>query len=105
MPLITPNSTLVTPVIAFFDENDFSPDINRDEVETVFKLPTSRFISNQNHEHKPFKLRNKDEYYVHYFKDQIDGAEITTWGLTALICILGKWKANKIMCVRLCCFE
>ena len=90
MPLITPNSTLVTPVIAFFDDDDYSPVINKDEVESVFKIPTSRFISKENHEHKSFKLKDKDEYFVHYFKDVINNVEINTWGLTALICIIGK---------------
>ncbi len=90
MPLITPNRTLVTPVIAFFDDDGYSPVINKDEVDSVFKIPTSRFISKENHEHKSFKLKNQDEYFVHYFKDLINNVEINTWGLTALICIIGK---------------
>ena len=87
-PLVTSNRTLVTPVITFFDDTDYEPVINKDEVELVFKIPTNRFILSENHKHKSFKIGNNDEYYVHYFKDMINGVEIQTWGVTALICIL-----------------
>jgi coenzyme A diphosphatase NUDT7 len=88
IPMTTTSRTLVYPVIVFFDDADYKPKVNKDEVDHVFKIPTIRFIQKENHEHKSIKLRNGDEYYVHYFKDTINGIEIQTWGLTALICII-----------------
>lgn len=88
-PMITSSKTLVTPVVAFFDDSHYEPKINKNEVDLVFRLPTSRFISKIDHKRESYKIPNtNDEYYVHYFKDKVDGVEITTWGVTALICIL-----------------
>ena len=88
-PLITSNKTLVTPVITFFEDNDYEPKINKNEVDLVFRLPTDRFIFKENHKHESYKIeKTGDEYYVHYFKDILNDKEITTWGVTAIICIL-----------------
>ena len=78
---------LVTPIIAYFDDSNYTPVLNKDEVECVFQIPTERFISGQNYEQK--LLKNKaDEYLMHYFQDDVDGKTYKTWGVTAHIIIL-----------------
>jgi len=92
-PLITSNSVLITPVVAFFDNEQFTPSLNKDEVDMVFELPTDRFIKSEGHETKSVKLKGgTDEYFVHKFRDNVvmGGQEATvveTWGVTAMICI------------------
>ena len=86
-PLVSKNRTLITPIVCYFNKDDYSPVLNSDEVEFIFDLPTERFISDFDHEHR--SLKSKDyEYYVHYFKDNIDSRKITTWGITAVISVV-----------------
>ena len=86
-PIITAGGVLMTPVLAFYDHEAFQPKLNKNEVDFIFDLPTDRFINSHNHEAKAVKLRNNDEFYVHWFQDEIQGRVIKTWGATALICI------------------
>lgn len=83
-PLITFNQTMVTPIVAYFDKQQFNPILSPNEVEMIFELPTERFLSNSNHTIN--SIRNeKGEYIVHFFKDNINGKKITTWGFTAFV--------------------
>jgi 8-oxo-dGTP pyrophosphatase MutT (NUDIX family) len=86
-PIITFNQLLVTPVIVYFDQNNFEPRLNEAEVDMLFDLPTERFLSTQNHEMKGFK-NDSGEYYVHYFNDTVQNREVVTWGLTAFLSIV-----------------
>jgi len=91
-PLITSDSVLITPIVAFFDNEQFTPLINKTEVDMVFELPTDRFIKPDGHEVKSVKLKtNDDEYFVHRFKDNVSSGQeatvVETWGVTALICM------------------
>ena len=86
-PIMTTNSDLVTPIVAYFDETNYKSIVNQDEVHHVFKLPTERFLSKENHSYKCFKS-GKTQYYVHYFEDLVDGKQFTTWGFTAVVSIL-----------------
>ena len=90
-PLIITNvgndSFLLYPIIAFYDNANFSPDLNRDEVECLYELPTKRFLSSENHELSHVELTNI-EYHLHYFNDIINNNEITIWSITALISII-----------------
>jgi 8-oxo-dGTP pyrophosphatase MutT (NUDIX family) len=86
-PIMTTKGDLVTPIIAYFDENDYEPIIDHKEVSQVFKLPTERFILNEGYTCKKFKAEST-EYYLHYFNDTINGKAIQTWGLTAFVSIL-----------------
>jgi coenzyme A diphosphatase NUDT7 len=87
-PILTSASVVVTPIICFFDKSNFNPLINEHEVELIFDLPTDRFLSSTGHTSKQMKSVNGDIYYIHYFEDYIEGRKITTWGLTAYLCIL-----------------
>ena len=86
-PVVTSKGDLVTPVVAYFDDDDFKPVINEHEVELVFSLPTERFLFSERYTRKSIK-NTTDEYYLHFFKDVVNGKPIETWGLTALLCIV-----------------
>ena len=86
-PIITFNQLLVTPVVVYFDQTNFKPMINKNEVEMIFDLPTERFLSKNDHETKVFKNKS-GEYLIHYFKDFIQGREVITWGFTSFLSIL-----------------
>ena len=87
-PIMTTNADLVTPVIAFFDDTDFKPVVNHDEVDLVFELPTERFLmQGHGYSNKCFKSGNT-QYFVHYFEDALEGKVLNTWGFTALAAIL-----------------
>lgn len=85
VPLITFDQVLVTPVIVHFDQANFKPVLNQDEVDLVFDLPTERFLSSSGYEMKHVKNKG-GSYYIHYFKDQIKDREVVTWGFTAYLC-------------------
>ena len=84
-PIITFNQTLVTPIVAFFDKRNFNPVLCADEVEMIFEMPTERFLNKANHKMSSIKNEN-GEYFMHYFKDNINGKSVTTWGFTAFLC-------------------
>jgi 8-oxo-dGTP pyrophosphatase MutT (NUDIX family) len=86
-PIMTTNGDLVTPIVAYFDETDYKPILNPDEVNHVFKLPTERFLSKENYSFKSFKS-GKTHYYVHYFEDSVNGKQFKTWGFTAVVSVL-----------------
>jgi coenzyme A diphosphatase NUDT7 len=85
-PIITFNQILITPVIVYFDKSNFKPVLAEAEVDMIFDLPTERFLSNHGHEMQTFK-NSSGEYHIHYFKDNVQGREIVTWGFTAFLSI------------------
>ena len=88
-PLITSNNVIITPVLAFYDQGEFEPDLAKDEVDMIFDLPTDRFINSTDHNVKTVKMKDNDEYSLHYFKDKVNKDTIVeTWGMTALISII-----------------
>jgi hypothetical protein len=53
----------------------------------LFDLPTQRFLSNQGHKGKTVS-NESGKYHIHYFKDEINGKTVHTWGLTAFLAIV-----------------
>ena len=93
-PLITTNvgsdSFLLYPIVVYYDNHDFTPVLNKDEVDSLYELPTERFLSSENHDISHVQLKG-DEFYLHYFSDVVNhqtNAEISVWGITALISII-----------------
>ena len=86
-PILTTRGNLITPIVVYFNDTMFTPDLSKHEVDFVFELPTDRFIKNERYKSEIFK-RGKDLFTVHYFDDSVDGKKITTWGATALMCII-----------------
>lgn len=86
-PLLTSNGNLITPVVAFFDTTDYVPKLNKQEVESLFELPTERFIIKERYKTEVIKHK-KDEFLVHYFEDMVNDRLVTTWGATALLSII-----------------
>jgi 8-oxo-dGTP pyrophosphatase MutT (NUDIX family) len=85
-PIITFNQTLVTPIVAYFDKKNFEPILSVNEVEMIFELPTERFLSKSNHRMSSIKNEN-GVYSIHYFKDNINGKSVSTWGFTAFLSV------------------
>lgn len=85
LPRVNRRRLLITPVIALVNPN-FTPVINEAEVETAFALPLKRFLSNENHTSNLYSSRDVT-WVIHFFKDMFEGKEITTWGLTAAMCV------------------
>jgi hypothetical protein len=87
-PILTFNSILVTPIIAFFDTKKHLSKLNRNEVDLVFELPTERFLRDDYHIMKHVSNNNGD-YLIHYFQDKInEKLIIQTWGFTAFVAII-----------------
>ncbi len=90
-PLIITNigkdSFLLYPIVAYYDDKNFAPTLNKEEVECLYELPTERFLSSENHEIAHVELTDV-EYHLHYFNDVINRQEITIWSITALISIV-----------------
>lgn len=87
-PVTASTNVIITPVLAFFNDEDFEPVLNKDEVDMIFELPTDRFIASEGHESKSVKFKGNDEYYVHSFEDHVGNEVIKTWGATANICMV-----------------
>lgn len=85
-PVLTFNHILVTPVIVYFDQTNYTPILNLNEVDFVFDMPTDRFLRKDGHNMKIFE-NNNSKYYIHYFQDLIKNRQITTWGFTAFLSI------------------
>jgi 8-oxo-dGTP pyrophosphatase MutT (NUDIX family) len=77
---------LVTPVIAFLDDENFSPKCNKDEVDFVFEMETINFLNKQNHTYKSVKSANK-EFFVHYFEDSVNERKVSIWGMTSILSV------------------
>ena len=88
LPFINYRQTLITPIIGLVS-NDFQPKPNT-EVVLAFRLPLARFLSSHAH----WTLTYGENRFVHFFRDDVKQESITTWGLTASVCI-------KVACVLL----
>ena len=86
VPVCTSAGVLLTPIVVYFDQNDFKPKINKDEVDFMFNLETKRFLEARGH-----TSRSLGGFYVHYFDDKINVnssmKSINTWGVTAFLCV------------------
>ena len=86
-PIIPIKPILISPVLVHFNKSKFVPNLNVNEVDSIFEVPTDRFLAGHGHSTKTFPTSEGD-YLVHYFKDTIEGKTFTTWGYTALMCII-----------------
>ena len=83
-PRLNIRGILVTPIVGIVN-GDFQPSPNS-EVAIVFHLPLDRFLTSNNllfHEREHQELPMQ----IPFFDDDVNGELITTWGLTALLCI------------------
>ncbi|XP_045191468.2 uncharacterized Nudix hydrolase NudL-like isoform X1 [Mercenaria mercenaria] len=83
--IVRPNS-LVTPVVGIVS-SDFKLHINPREVDMVFDLPLSRFLSLDGRTQENFKFDENLFFSVYHFRDTVNGRELDTWGFSALLCI------------------
>ena len=81
---LSKHEVFVAPVVGLIPEN-FQGTPN-EEVETIFSVPLSRFLTTVGHD--PFDYET-DVYkgIIQRFNDNINGVVITTWGLTASMCV------------------
>jgi len=94
VPICTTAGVLLTPIVAYFDKDSFEPHINKHEVDFIFDMSSKRFLSNAGHKSTKY-INGKDQYYVHYFDDVIDGKKLKTWGATAFLSICVSATLNK----------
>ena len=85
LPRVNSRLIFVTPVVGLISP-DFTPDINKDEVEATFYVPLDRFLSSRDHRVSDYYNRGI-HWLIHYFDDCIEGKTFTTWGLTAALCV------------------
>ena len=78
--------SLVTPVIAFFDHDDFEPKPNEDEVEFSFEVETDRFLRVDEYRRKSVTSYER-EHYFHYFNFVLDREQkrVNVWGMTSYL--------------------
>lgn len=87
-PVVSRFRQLVVPVIAALNQ-DFLPSANG-EVEVIFSLPVSRFLSTDNHTVQQLLLPGFGRFDLHCFNDHLTDSNqlMTTYGLTAHLCII-----------------
>ncbi|XP_071508844.1 uncharacterized Nudix hydrolase NudL-like isoform X1 [Diadema antillarum] len=74
-------------VITGFIPEDFTPNVNPNEVDDVFRVPLIDFLTKDCHD--SYKTKSKGRFArLHSFFHSIDDKEYFTYGLTAYICIL-----------------
>jgi len=57
---------IITPIVFYFDKQNYEPILNRDEVDSIFELPTLDFLSKAHHESNEITVYD-DDYFFHYF--------------------------------------
>ena len=90
VPVCTSAGVLLTPIVVYFDKKDFKAEINKHEVDFMFEMQTKRFLDAKNHTSKSL-----GRFYVHYFDDKLNHRQISTWGVTAFLCICISSAVNK----------
>ncbi len=86
-PRITRHHIIIVPVVGIIPA-DFKATPN-EEVDTVFTLPLTRFLSAEEH-HTSELVWSSDrskKVLIHFFDNTINGRNIITWGLTANMCV------------------
>ena len=85
LPRVTRHRVYMVPVVGIISE-DFVA-VPNEEVEDVFTLPLSRFLSDTGHYTSQYTIRGVTGT-VHFFHDEVNnGRQYTTWGLTANVCV------------------
>ncbi|RNA42809.1 peroxisomal coenzyme A diphosphatase NUDT7 isoform X2 [Brachionus plicatilis] len=86
-PIFTSHGSIVTPNIAFLDNQKFAPNLNYQEVDLIFKVPTWIFLENKIHSLSVSRYKN-DRVYMHYFKWEHQGQKCLITGITSTLAIL-----------------
>lgn len=86
-PIFTSHGYIVTPIVAFLNEDKFIPKINYQEVDLIFKVPTEIFLKKEIHycSHLTYK---KDKFFMHYFKWKHQDQNCLITGITSTLSIL-----------------
>ena len=85
LPRVTRYGVYVVPVVGIISEAFVAAP--NEEVQDVFLLPLSRFLSDKRHNSSQYTLRGITST-IHFFYDEVnDGKSYITWGLTAGICV------------------
>ena len=85
LPRVTRYRVYMVPVVGIISD-DFVA-VPNEEVEDVFTLPLSRFLSDIGHYTSQYTIRGVTGT-IHFFHDEVNnGREYTTWGLTASVCV------------------
>ena len=87
VPFLSRNFIFMRTVIGMIDDN--FKNVSNDEVEFIFKLPLSRFLSQKGHNYSEyFADYTNDKRYLHYFHDTVlNNEHVCTYGVTAQILI------------------
>jgi coenzyme A diphosphatase NUDT7 len=85
-PIFTTFGKIITPVIAIFDDTKFEPKLNTDEVDLIFKVPTSHFISSEHHRLLLTRYK-KDHFYIHYYDWMHQGEKLVIEGVTSTLSV------------------
>lgn len=99
MGLTDQSSSLVTPVIAHFDDGgggQFAAKCNPDEVEMAFEVETERFLRADEPAYTRRSVHSHGrEHYFHYFKLDVHTLppqrvrrDVSVWGMTSYLAIL-----------------
>ena len=86
-PLVSRYGYFVTPITALIPEG-FEPNVNPNEVEDVFRVPLSYFLSSEGHSSNIFSRMGTDIIRIHYFDHFKGDKRYVNYGLTAHYCIL-----------------
>ena len=84
---MTTYRSMVTPIVSIFDDQNFDPKLNTDEVDLIFKVPTSHFMTNKYHRAVLSEYKGR-KFYVHYFDWVHNGEKVVIPGTTAMLTAL-----------------
>lgn len=86
-PIFTSHGSIVTPIIAYLDQKKFVPNLNYQEVDLIFTVPTNVFLKKDNHFVTESIYKN-DKFFMHYFKWQHQEETCLITGITSTLAIL-----------------
>ncbi len=80
---------LITPVVALYNNLNFTPLLNQFEVEKLVEVRSDQFLERKNHEPQEITALN-DDYYMHYFTNFLldNNQSIDVFGVTAFACVI-----------------